>query len=128
MDMLVRRVTPLTVVPDIGPLARQYNDLGFMTIDTGAPGCIGLQAGESYLILASDAHMVADFDPSSVAPLSGRTIPYIHVRNIDAALDRLPPTSHVLGRAATRGGTLEAVVEQEGQYMIFAERISPAAA
>lgn len=128
MDMLVRRVTPLTILPDIGKLARQYRDLGFTLIDTGAPGCIGLQAGETYLILASEAHMNGDFEAASVAKLSGRTLPYIHVRDIDAALDLLPIGSQVLSRANTRGGTLEAVVEQDGQYMIFAQRISHAAA
>ena len=122
MESLVCRVTPLTVLPDIVPTAQQYRDLGFDAVETGNPDCVGLRAGNSYLILATVDHMAGDFPSAAVEPLVGKTIPYIHVRSIEIAKERLPPSAVVVDQTSTRGGTIEALVERDGQYVILAEK------
>lgn len=121
MDRLVRRITPLTVLPDIAPMLRQYQDLGFETVETGEPGCVGVRVGDTGLILATAEHMAADFG-TAAAPLTGQTIPYIYVRSVaDAAASFAPPAT-VVSQTLTRGKTFEALVERNGQHMILAEK------
>jgi hypothetical protein len=121
MDDLVRRVTPLTVLPDIVAATEQYHQLGFALVETEDPGCVGLRAGDTYLLLATSAHMAEDFPPATVERLIGRTIPYIHVQSLTAAKDRLPASAAV--QTSGRSGTSEILVEQDGQYIILAEKM-----
>jgi hypothetical protein len=123
MDDLVLKVTPMMVLPDIRPVLRQYLSLGFEAVDSGDPGCVGLQAGASHLILLSVELMARDFRRATVAPLVGATVPYIHVRSLAEAVRRLEAGAQVVEEAETNGGTLEAVVVQHGQFMILAEKL-----
>lgn len=123
MDELVLKVTPMMVLPDIKPILRQYLALGFEMVDSGDPGCVGLQAGNSHLILLAMGLMGRDFRQTTVAPLVGATVPYIHVRSLAEALDRLEAGAQVIEEAKTNGGTLEAVVVQHGQFMILAQKV-----
>jgi transcriptional regulator with XRE-family HTH domain len=122
MDSLVKRITPMTVLADIAPSLRDYRALGFSIIETGDPGCVGLKAGASAPILAALEFMAGDFEVSSVAPLEGRTIPYIWVKSIAAAKSLFPDQATVVEQAVTRVGMLEALVKQGSQYSIFAEK------
>ncbi|PWC42394.1 hypothetical protein [Azospirillum sp. TSO22-1] len=122
MDKLARRITPLTILPDIGAMAQQYRDLGFEAVETGEPDCVGMLAGETGVILATVDHMAADFGAAAVAPLAGRTIPYIYVRSVAEAAAGFTPPASVLAQVTTRGGTFEALIEREGQHFILAEK------
>ena len=88
----------------------------------GDPGCVGLKAGASAFILAALEFMAGDFEKSSVAPLEGRTIPYIWVKSVAAAKSLLPEQATVVEQAVTRAGMLEALVKRGSQYSIFAEK------
>ena len=122
----VRRVTPLTVMADIGLTLQQYLDLGFQQVDTGNPQCVGLRAGQTYLLLASQAYMERMFRPWTVALLVDRTTPYIYVESLDEAKARLSPMAAVVEQSAVRDGSREAVIETDGQYFLLAEKVTAA--
>jgi hypothetical protein len=96
--------------------------MGFPVIETNDPGCVGLRAGHSALIQAATHFMTDDFREASVAPLEGRTIPYIWVASLDAAKRLLTASAILVEETATRAVTLEALVKQGCQYTIFAEK------
>ena len=123
IEQQVRRVTPLTVLPDIGMAVQQYVDLGFEPVDTGNPECVGLRAGSTYLLLATKAYMERQFRPWTVALLVNRTTPYIYVASLDEAKARLSPTTAVVEQSSVRDGCREAVVETDGQYFLLAEKV-----
>lgn len=114
-----RRVTPLTILPDIGPSLARYRSLGFTPVETEHPGCVGLRAGNTYLILCTSAFMTGDFQAGSIAPLVGWTIPYIWVESVVAAKTAF---ARVVEEVVTRAGSREALVEEGGQWAILAER------
>lgn len=113
-----RRVTPLTILPDIGPSLTRYRSLGFTPVETEDPGCVGMRAGNTYLILCTLTFMTGDFRVGSVAPLAGRTIPYIWVESVEAAKTAF---ARVVEEVVSRAGTREALVEDGGQWAILAE-------
>ncbi len=123
MDDLVRKVTPMMVLPDIRPVLKQYLALGFEPVPTDDPGCVGLRAGKSHLMLVSVDLMHKDFKRTTVAPLVGATVPYLHVTSLHEAKARLEPSAMVVEEAYTGGGTREAVVVQHGQFLILAEML-----
>lgn len=123
MDDLVLKVTPMMVLPDIQPVLRQYLALGFEAVDSGDPACVGLRAGTSHLILLGSALMEKDFRKTTVAPLVGATIPYIHVQSLAEAKRRLEAGALVVEEARTGGGTIEAVVVQHGQFLVLAQGV-----
>jgi hypothetical protein len=121
---MILRVTPLTVLSDIGPALSRYLALCFETMETGDAGCVGLRAGDTYLILATAAHMARQFQPDTVERLTERTTPYLYVRSLDEALSRLPASATVVERAVTDHGTAEALVEDAGEFMILVQKIA----
>ncbi|MDR3437835.1 helix-turn-helix transcriptional regulator [Telmatospirillum sp.] len=121
-DGLVRRITPLTVLPDIIPTLRHYQALGFSLIETEEPGCVGLRAGNTHLILITTDFMSADYDQTTVALLEGRTIPYIYVQSVGVARERFSESATVVEQVTTRAGTIEALMERDHQYLILAEK------
>ena len=123
-EQLVRRVTPMTVMEDIALTLQQYLDLGFQTVETGNPECVGLRAGQTYLLLASQAYMERLFRPWTVALLVNRTTPYIYVESLDEAKARLSPMAAVVEQSAVRDGSREAVIETDGQYFLLAEKVA----
>jgi hypothetical protein len=125
MKDMVQRVTPLTVLADIGPALSRYRGLGFEVVDTGDPGCVGLRASGTYLILATVDHVAGQFRPAAVQRLTDQTTPYIHVQSLEEALALLPATANVIEKAPTPHGTIEALVEDDGQCMILAEKCAP---
>lgn len=123
MQDLVRKLTPMMVLPDIVPVLRQYLALGFEAAPSDDPGCVAVHVGKSALMLVSVDLMHKDFKKSTVAPLVGATVPYIHVSSLHQAKMRLEPSALVVEEAYTGGGTREAVVVQHGQFLILAEMI-----
>ncbi|MCB4768260.1 helix-turn-helix transcriptional regulator [Ancylobacter sp. Lp-2] len=117
-DGPVRRVTPLTICRDLNASRRLYTGLGFRVIETDAPGCIGLKGGSGHLILCTLAFMRGDYAHPGLDEFVDRTIPYIWVRSLDAALAGYANPLEVV---ETRAGTREALVEQHGQWAILAE-------
>jgi hypothetical protein len=117
------RVTPMTVLADITPALRRYEALGFERVESGDPGCIGMQAGRTAVILATTDYLRGDFEAGLVARLAGQTVPYIHVESVDGARGGLP-TATVLQDVRTRGGTREALVDDGGHLFILAERLA----
>lgn len=115
-----RRVTPLTILDDIVPARRFYENLGLTIIETGDPGCIGVQAGATHLILCTVAFLRGDYVMTDCAPLIGQTIPYLWVRSLDEA--RVADGT-VVEAVTTRSGTREALVEHRGLWAILAETI-----
>jgi hypothetical protein len=124
INIMILRVTPLTVLTDIGPALSRYLALGFERMETGDAGCVGLRAGDTYLILATAAHMARQFQPDTVGRLTGRTTPYLYVQSLDDALSRLPASATVVERTVTDHGTAEALVEDAGQCMILVQKIA----
>ena len=120
------RVTPLTVLPEIGPTLRRYLALGFEPVATDDPGCVGLRAGTTAVILASAAFMAGDFAAAHVSSLAGRTITYVHVASVDEVTARLPTTTRIVQDVRTRGGTREVLVEDSGDHLILAETTTEA--
>lgn len=123
MDELVRKLTPMMVLPDVQPVLKQYLALGFEPIPTEDPGCVGVRAGKSHLMLVSVEMMHKDFKRTTVAPLVGSTVPYLHVTSLAEAKARLDASAMVVEEAYTTGGTREAVVVQHGQFLILAEML-----
>lgn len=119
---LVKQVTPLTILPDTAQALIQYVEFGFTKIETDVAECVGLKAGNTYLILATADFMAGDFKLETVAPLVGKTIPYIYVRSMAEAKEKLAPASQVVEIVGTRMGTTEAVVVQGDQRMILAAK------
>lgn len=114
----VRRTTPLTILANIAPCLERYRQMGFGVIETDDPGCAGLVAGDSYHLLCSEAFMSGDYPANLMAPLVGRTIPYIWVSKLDAVCQAWDQVAHL---TFTRAGTREALVEADGQWAILAE-------
>jgi hypothetical protein len=123
----ILRVTPLMVVADLNAAAQHFCTLGFEPVETREAGVIGLQAGSSQMILASVEHMEMDFRPMTVATIAGRTVPYIYVRSMTAAMANLPEGVIVIEKANTHCGTVEAVIGDAGNFRILVEELgSPA--
>jgi hypothetical protein len=110
----------MTVLADISSALERYQSLGFERIESGDPGCIGMQAGQTAVILATTAYLRGDFEAGLVARLAGQTFPYIHVSSVDGARAELP-TATVLQDVQTRGGTRESVMDDGGHLFILAE-------
>lgn len=123
MEELVRKLTPMMVLPDVRPVLKQYLALGFEAIPTEDPGCVGVRAGKSHLMLVSVEMMHKDFKRTTVAPLVGSTVPYLHVTSLAEAKARLDASAMVVEESYTSGGTREAVVVQHGQFLILAEML-----
>ncbi|WP_454684773.1 helix-turn-helix domain-containing protein [Ancylobacter moscoviensis] len=119
-DGPVRRVTPLTVVEEIDDARRLYESLGFAVIATGDPGCIGVRAGNSYLILCTGDFLRGEYATAELDPLVGQTIPYLWVRSLDVAAASY---ANVIEKVTTQRGTREALVEHRGQWAILAETV-----
>ena len=123
MEDQVRRVTPLTVLPDITLAVEQYLALGFDLVESGTPDWVGLRAGQTLLLLASQACMERQFRPWTVALLLERTTPYIYVASLDEAKARLAPTAAVVEQSPPRDGVREALIETDGHYFLLAEKL-----
>lgn len=119
-DGPVRRVTPLTILDGMGPARRLYESLGLTIIETGDPGCIGVQAGATHLILCTVAFLRGDYIVADFTPLLGRTIPYLWVRSLQEAR---VADANVVEAVTTRNGTREALIEHGGQWAILAETV-----
>lgn len=117
----VRRITPLTILPDIGPSLDRYRRLGFAQVETDDPGCVGLRAGNTYLILCTAAFMAGDYRADSIAPLTGRTIPYIWVASVDEAKKAY---ARVVEDVVTRANTIEALVGSGEEWAVLAETMA----
>lgn len=124
-DAPIKRITPLMILADIQPTIARYLKMGFGLIETEDEGCVGLKAGNTSLIVVSESYMSGDFTKETAAMLRNKTIPYIYVRSIAEACDKFS-VSQIVGQAKTRAGALEALVFQDGQYMILAEKLSGA--
>jgi len=118
IDVPIRRTTPLTILSDITPSLDRFRRMGFGTIETGHVDCVGLVAGSSYHMLCSQAFMARDYPMDVIAPLVGKTIPYIWVSSLEAVSHAWDRVAH---RIVTRDGTLEALVEASNQWAILAE-------
>jgi hypothetical protein len=123
MDALVLKITPMMVLPDINPVAQQYGMLGADLLDSGDPGCIGVQAGKSHMILVTADLLRGYLSAKTVTPLIGTTVPYIFVRSLADAKARLLRGALLVEEALTPEGTREAVVVQHGQFMVLAEKV-----
>ena len=123
MDILARRVTPLTVMADITEAVELYRALGFEPVDTGHEGCVGLRAGHSYQLVVTKSYMERLFSQWTVALLLNRTTPYIYVGSLDEAKSKLSPTAAVVEQSTAKGISREAVIEVDGQYIVLAEKV-----
>lgn len=119
-DGLVRRVTPLAIAGDLAAARRLYAGLGFTAIETENPDCVGMRAGATAMILCTPGFLRGDFARTDFEPLVGRTLPYLWVQSVEAAS---AVYSRVVEDVHTRGGTREALVDQDGQWAILAETL-----
>ena len=120
----VLRVTPMMVLVDISSALARYEALGFERIETNDPGCVGLRAGQTGVILASTSFVRSDFGVANASRLAGQTINYIHVPSVDETRRSLSPGAIVLQDAQTRGGTRELLIEDDGDLFILAEQVA----
>jgi transcriptional regulator with XRE-family HTH domain len=114
----IRRTTPLTILHDIAPSLDRFRRMDFGVIETDDLGCVGVVAGASYHLLCSHAFMIRDYPAELIAPLVGRTIPYIWVSSLETASESWGEVAHGV---VTRHGTREALVEAGNEWAILAE-------
>jgi hypothetical protein len=115
----VLRLTPMVALDDIMPAVERYLCMGFRRVDTEDPGCVGMRAGDSGVILASALYLSGDFRADHVQRMVGRTTAYIHVTSVENT--RIPDTAKILDDVRTRGGTREVLVDDGGDLFILAE-------
>lgn len=120
--MAPRRLTPLLVVPELGPHLDLYDRLGFEAIESGTPGIVSLRAGNSFLFLATTAAMLEMFQSDTVAALQGQMVPYMHVASLQEAMCELLPDVGIVDVAGPPRDCPHAVVRAAGMLMIVAER------
>jgi hypothetical protein len=119
---LVRRITPLTVREDISGDVRSWLRLGCGQNGTGDDGnFIGITTGSTHWLLVSRKSMEADFGAEATAPLVGRTIPYVYVRSIEAALALWPDAGQIRWGDTEYAGTRELLITHHGETLILAE-------
>lgn len=121
----VLRITPLTVERDIAPALARYAALGFERVESGEPGCVGMQADNGAIILASVDYLQSTFVDADVEALAGTTMPYIHVESVSDARHYLPASCILLQDVRTRGGTRELLVRDGADYLVLAEKVGP---
>lgn len=115
------RCTPLLILEEIADELDLFRRMGFSVIETGDPGCVGLRVGSTHKILATRAHIARTFGVEIADTLTGRTIDYLYVADLDAFLARAGWSGR--DAVATEYGTREAVVATQGGPMIVVERI-----
>lgn len=118
---LVHRSTPLCVLADIADAERRYESLGMRRVETEDAGCVGYRAGDTGVILATEAFMRGDYGSDLVDRMVGRTVDYLHVASADDAAARLPAGASILQEVRTRAGTREILVEHGSGLLILAE-------
>lgn len=119
-DGPIRRITPLTILNDIGAVQRLYETLGLELVTTDSPDCVGLRAENTRLILCSTGLMQSGYGDAA-GDLAGKTIPYIWVRSLDREKRAY---SVAIDKVDAGDGVREALVEAHGQWAILAETVS----
>ena len=115
----VRRVTPLTVLQDIGPALEFYLGIRGTKIETGDSRCVGLKTGSNYHILATTDLVAEDFGDAA-RQLCGRTLPYAYVHSVHGVTQTMQDCDR-LGEAV-KERLSEVLVRSRGHYLIIAER------
>ncbi|MBW7851578.1 MAG: hypothetical protein H3C38_13875 [Rhodospirillales bacterium] len=115
-----RRATPLLVSERIEERLRSFLALGFERIDMGVDGVVSLRAGNSFVILATEAAM-ARFHPATVARLRQGPALLLHVGGVADALSRLPAPAEIVEIVARPPS--EAVVQMAGVLLVVSERV-----
>lgn len=122
MELKAKRVTPLTVLPDIAESVRRYEALGLERVPGEEEGLVGFLAGKTGVMVATTEFMAGDFDPAHVERLVGQPIHYIHVASVDEARKAVP-NAHLLQDVIARGETRELLLEDTTGFFILAETI-----
>lgn len=124
MELKPKRVTPLTVLPDIADAVRRYEALGFERVPGNAPpGLVGFLAGKTGVMVATTAFMALELGKDLAARLEGQTVTYVYVESVDQSFTALPIGAKVLNDIVL-GNTRELLVEDDAGFLILAETIA----
>lgn len=116
--MSARRATPMYLVDDMAEARERYAGLGFEIRPTDDPGCVGVSAGPTSIILV-DRHYAARTLPArAVLLLEQRSALYIWVESLEASR---PGLRGVLLGETNLAGLREWAVESDYGLMVLAE-------
>jgi transcriptional regulator with XRE-family HTH domain len=114
-----RRITPMTILPEISRVVEYHKRNGAELVSAGTE-CAGIRYAGVPWIFVTVSLLKRHFLSETVRMLSGLTVPYIYVRSLEAEI--LAEGAEILDQAATGWGTLEWIVNQHGGMMFFAAR------
>lgn len=120
------KATPLYIVDDMASARRRFGAMGFemMTLqDYGHfGGCVGMQAGQSQIILVEEAHAKRTMPPEVLSSFKHGPALYVWVESIDETRSKV--SDPVIGEMVTGYGTWELFVESRIGLIIFAEKLT----
>jgi len=116
--MSARRATPLYLVEDIAEARERYSRLGFKLRETGDPGCVGVSAGPTSIILVDRDYAERTLPARAVLLLEQRSALYIWVESLEASRRGL---RGVLLGEIDHDGLREWAVESDDGLMMLAE-------
>lgn len=125
---MVRRVTPMHIVEDVGRAGLAFEALGFERIDTErSTECLGWRASNgSSVILTARAMIAREFGAKVADRIGAVVMPYVWVVSVPDALEELAErddAAEVLGQVITEYDTVEAIVRTTSGYMLLAQRL-----
>lgn len=116
-----QRVTPLYLVDDLISARRRYAALGFDIVETGDPELVGMRAGDTGLILATEQHAKHTMPRKFFEALKTGPVLYVWVDSVESVRPNL--ADPVIDERVTSYGTWELFVESRIGLVIFAERL-----
>lgn len=121
---LIRRITPILFVDAIEPVLPFWERLGFsheVEVSHGDRlGFVILTRDESEIMLQTRASLEDDLP--SLAGMSGRSVLFVEVEDLDEVIDLLGEAEFVVPRRTTEYGADEIFVREPGGHVIgFAE-------
>ncbi len=117
----LKRITPLRIVKNLAAAGEFYASLGAERKDSNTPHCRGYRAGDTGVILTDRTHAETLYGKTITNDLAKRGALYCYVNSVDAQLETLPPHTRL-----TTDGVDEAVMEQNGEWLVLAAVITPA--
>lgn len=121
MELKAKRVTAMTVLPDLSEWVARYQALKFERVPGEGDDIIGFLANKTGVMAVTTAFLAREIGDDLARRLEGLTIPYIYVEEVDASCAALPAGAEVLSDFTLPGGTREMLVKDATGYMILAD-------
>jgi hypothetical protein len=110
------RVSGLLVTQDFAAACALHAALGFRSVETDDQDCVGFEAGETGVILATPAFAQRCWGVRALTEVAGRFVPYVFLEDIGDG-----PAGEVLADVRTWFGTHERVVRTVAGPLVLAE-------